>query len=216
MIGHADEEGFSVVELLVAIGIFAMVSTAFYQVLFAGTGASETARSVSEVSSEARLGLNRMIRDTRQATNITSALPTSYTVDVDFDGSGSITQAPARNAGGDYEQLAFFFAGGDIHIAACSAAQGANCGEQQTTLIEGVAQIGSQPIFSYSTNHLEFDYNNDGVATQAELDSAASFGTSLTTAERLGYLSDVEYVMSVTDGDPTSDFYGHAQLRSKR
>ena len=213
---YSDEGGFTLIEILVAIGIFAVVSTAFYQVLFAGARASQRSRSISEVSSEARLGLNRMIRDTRQATNITSALPTSYTIDVDFDGSGSITQAPARNAGGDYEQLSFAFSDGAIYIAACSAAQGPDCGEQETILIEGVAQIGAQPIFKYSTNHLEFDYNNDGRATQAELDSAASFGTTLTATEKLGYLSDVEYVMSVTDGDPTSNFYGHAQLRSKR
>jgi len=216
MTRRADESGFSLIEVLVAIGIFAVISTAFYQVLFAGAGGSTTARSVAEVSSEARLGLNRMIRDTRQAANITSATPTSYTIDVDFDGSGSITQAPTRNSGGDYEQLSFVFDDGQIYIEACNAQQGADCGEQKTILIERVGLVGTLPIFSYSTNHLEFDYNNNGIATQSELDSAGTAGITLSTAEKNAYLSDVQYSMNITDGDRTTTFYGHSQLRNKR
>ncbi len=211
-----DDSGFSLVEVLVAIGIFGAVTAAFYQVLFAGSGASRTARSVSEVSSEARLGLNRMIRDTRQASTITSATPTSYTIEVDFDGTGSITQAPAQNGGGDYEQLSFLLQNGRMYIEACNVIQGADCGEQKSVLIEGVGPQGTDPVFLYSSNHLEFDWNSDGVATQSEIDAAGSHGYTLTPAQRLSYLSEVRYAMKVTDGKASTVFAAHAQLRSKR
>ena len=211
-----DEEGFSLVEILVVIGIFSTVSIAIYQMMFSGSAGSQTARSVAELSSEARLGLNRMIRDTRQAANITSAGPTSYTIEVDFDGSGSIAQAPARNSDQDYEQVSFVYGDGAIYIEACSSVQGADCGAQKTVLIEGVSQVPGKPVFEFSTNHLEFDWNNDGRATQGELNVAGSHGLNLTAAEATGYLSDVAYIMRLTDGDSTSDFYGHAQLRNKR
>src|ERR687892_2087335 len=66
----ASEGGFTLVELLVVILIFAAISTSLYLAVFSGVRGGNTARNVVQISEEARLGLNRMIRDTREAKDL--------------------------------------------------------------------------------------------------------------------------------------------------
>lgn len=211
------EDGFTLIELLVTILLFSIVSGAFYQVVFAASNGSNVARDVVRVSDEARLGLNRMIRDTRQADQLTLATPTGYSIDVDFNGDSSISQAPGKNASGDYEQLSFVVLAGNLYIQACSAAQGLDCGQDKTVLVEGVTQIGTRPFFSYSSNRLDYDCSpSDGIATQAELQNVTCTATTLSPAEVLSALTDVSYTFEVTSGDSSSDFYAHAEVRNQR
>jgi prepilin-type N-terminal cleavage/methylation domain-containing protein len=84
----SDERGFTLVELLVVIGVFAVVSVGFYQVMFSGVRGGQTTRDVATISQEARLGLNRMVRDTREGLTLQDLTPTSYQVQVRYhDGS---------------------------------------------------------------------------------------------------------------------------------
>lgn len=212
-----DEEGFTLIELLVTILLFAIVSGAFYQVVFAGSNASNVTRDVVRVSDEARLGLNRMIRDTRQADQLTLATTTGYAIVVDFNGDGSIAQAPTKNTAGDYEQLSFVVSGTNLYIEACSAVQGLDCGQDKTILVKGVSQVGSRPFFSYASNRLEYDCAPaDGIATQAEVQNIACNITGLTPSQVLAALSDVVYAMEVSSGGSSSEFYTHAEVRNLR
>jgi len=93
---HAREEaGFTMIEVLVAITLFSILSVGFYQVMLSGVRGTDTTQDVVTISSEARLGLNRMVRETREADVISCAggggpcaTPTSYTVNIDFNGDG--------------------------------------------------------------------------------------------------------------------------------
>lgn len=192
-----DEGGFTLVELLVTLTIFAVASTAFFQLMLGGTRGSNRARQVARVSEEARAGLNRMIRDTREGSNLTEATPSSYTVQVDFNADGNY-QNP--NAQGDFEVLTFALSGSAITLN----------GE---TLIAGVAPIGTQPVFQYSSRMLDHDTNPvDGVATLSEIQQAAASTPSV--GDPLAWITTVSYSFKLTNGDASTDFYGKAELRN--
>lgn len=194
---NRDERGFTLVELLVALSIFAMVSAAFLQLMLNGTRGANLARDVSRVSEDARLGLNRMVRDTREGTNLSSATPTSYTVRVDFNGDGNF-QNP--NAEGDSEVLTFALSGSSITLN----------GE---TLLSGVTAIGSRPVFQYSSRNLDFDTNPvDGVATLGEVQQAAL--TLPGVGDPMAWITAVTYSFKLTNGSTSTDFFAKAELRN--
>ena len=216
---NGSEAGFTLVELLVGILLFAIVSIAFYQVLFSGARGADTSQSVTRISQEARLGLNRALRDTRQAAALKLATPTGYAIEVDFNGDEAITPVnvgDGKNPAGDYEELTFVVLDGDLYIQACRATEGLDCGREKSVLVEGVSQTGATPFFSYSSNRLEYDCNNDGVATKAELEDPACTVTGLTPALVLVSLTDIDYAFTVTSEDRSSDFLAHVEMRNLR
>jgi hypothetical protein len=158
-----------------------------------------------------------MIRDTRQATQLTSAAPTEYSINVDFNGDDTITQAPAANADGDYEQISYVLQNGNIYIEVCNVTQGVDCGFLKTVLVSNTVVIPTKTAFVFTSNHLEYDCNNDGLALQSELLTASTCGqASLTNAEVLAFLSDVDYSLRISNGTRSTDFYAHAELRNRR
>lgn len=215
-----NESGFTLIELLVTVALFSVLAVGFYQVLFSGTAGSQTARSVVTISQEARLGFNRMVRDTREGDTLgclppADPCPTStlYNVKVDFNGDGSYDNP---NAEGDYESLTFAFDAAAKTITI-----------NGETLIGGVEQIPGQPVFSYSSHRLEYDWLGDGVTTWEDLDAAPSHGVigvgnnnrATTTGPDIGELSFISYVsysFTVSSDDRTSTFYSRAQLRNNR
>jgi prepilin-type N-terminal cleavage/methylation domain-containing protein len=203
------EEGFTLVEVLVATMLFAVLSVGFYQVLFATTRQSDTSNSIAHVSEEARLGFNRMIRDTREGDTLDSAGPNSYRVLVDFNGDGNY-QNP--NAAGDYEDLTFSYIAGDETIEL-----------NGEVLMRGVERIPGRDIFTYSSNFLQFDWNADGEATWQEVDQAASHGVTgvgdsngALSAGEYPFLSSVSYAFRVVADDRDAEFFGQAQVRNRR
>ncbi|HEU4480267.1 MAG TPA: prepilin-type N-terminal cleavage/methylation domain-containing protein [Actinomycetota bacterium] len=214
-----SERGYTIVEVLVAMALFSVVTTTFYYLLFAVRESSGTATSVSNVSQEARQGLNRMVRDTREAselvavdTNI-SDNKVSYTIDVDFDGNNVITTS-GPNTGGDAERLTFAFnkLTGTITLNGEVLAEGIEC---PTAACE---------IFRYSSNRLQFDWTPDGVVTWDELDEAGCAARGSYSVgncndlfdSELSEISNVDIALKVRDGDSVSDFYVQAQLRNMR
>lgn len=221
MIRRGDD-GFTVIELLVTISIFAVVSLGFYQVMFAGTRGTETSGSVVDISEEARLGLNRIVRDTREALVLVNATPTSYRVQINFDGDANAAESPNEN--GDYEDITFTFSGDKILLGIPDVSGGLI----NETLIEGVDCVNGArksdgtcvtPVFSYSSAFLEYDSDGDGVTEESELD-AASFGDKdgkLTSSNKeITYVTSVDYAFQITSGNRTTVFYSEAQMRNLR
>src|ERR671919_2636845 len=133
-----DERGFTLVELMVAVMLFAIIVTTLYSLVFSGVGGSETTRKVVRISEEARLGFARMVRDAREADSIQSATATSLTVRIDFNADGDTGDVD------EVETFAFQTATGQVTLN----------GE---LLMEGVEQVGITDPFSYSSNQLDFD-----------------------------------------------------------
>lgn len=211
------EGGFSLIEVLVAIALFSIVSVTFYTALFSGVRGGNTTRNVVTISGEARAGFTRMVRDTREAERISAATPTSYNVKVDFNNDGQYdnpTQpTPAVSPtylGGDYEDLTFSYDADEGTIEL-----------NDVVLMDGVEPINGV-IFSYSSNILEYDWNRDGVTTWQELDVASNFGVAgvgnrnnvLDEAE-LPFISNINYSLRVSEGDRSSTFFTEAELRNR-
>lgn len=186
-----SEDGFTLVELLVALSLFAILSTSFFFVMLGGVGGSETTQQVADISEEARLGLNRMIRDTREAQRLTAASPTSYTILVDFNRDGDVVDAG--------EQETFRFTAGTITLN----------GE---VLVRGIEQVGAESVFSFSSNNLEdYDVNRNGIATMAEVQSVENDANAVLPA-----ITTVAFSIGVNSGDRETNFRTEAQLRNRR
>lgn len=222
--GH-DEGGFSLVEALVAIFLLSVLSVGFYQVMFSAVRGSTDAADIAEVAEEARLGFNRMIRDTREATKLISATDTSYRIWTDYDRDGIVDQ-------GDFEHLEFAYdsarraitltaltapAAGDPDLI--SGAESAIPGTIAEILAGNVRLVGARPVFSYASNFLQYDVNPaNGEVSASELDDAAGLGNNndALDALELEYVSDVNYAFVVSVGGDSRTFYGQAQIRNRR
>lgn len=196
-----DERGFTLIEILVVIGILSVVSVGFYTVLFSGTRSGENTRAIVRQSEEARLAFNRMVRDIREADRIVTATPTSVHVEVDFDADDVIAK-PTPNADGDYEDLTFTYDPTQAVIRL-----------NGSVLIEGVSQVGSTPVFSYSSSRLEHDTDGDGVVTHAELVTAANGGADVVPDSALNLVS---LALKITVDGRQEDFFTQAELRNNR
>lgn len=210
MRGSAKEAGFSLIEVLVAISLFSVLSVAFFQVMMATVGGSNATESVARIAEEARLGFNRMVRDTREADEVVSASATSYSVLIDFNGNGAFEPA-------SYEFMRYSFDPGAGTISA-EALNLDGSVREQGILMSGIRQDGSVPIFGYSSNLLEHDANNDGVVDEAEMRTASGVGngnTQLDGAE-LDLISTVEFSLVAASGERATAFSTDAQIRNRR
>ena len=198
-----DDRGYTLIETLVAIVLISIVCTGFYTVLFSGTRGSETSQEITRVAQEARSGLNRLIRDTREADSISSPSESLYNVRIDFNGDG-LYQNP--NGVGDYEDLTFTY-----HAASNTIRLN---GE---VLISGVQKVSGRPIFSFSSNALEYDFDNNGITMLEELEAAGANGYSVPApGTEETFISSVAFEFKINNGDATTNFYGEAQLRNRR
>jgi len=211
--------GFTLIELLVGMTIFAVVSIAMYQTVFAASRGSDVARSVANTTQEARLGFNRMIRDTREANTIQATSSTSYTIQVDFDLNGTLAAAGTLNTQGDAETLTFAYNPTARTISLS--------GE---TLMTGVSAASSTTgpcgaeIFCYVGNKLEYDgvagLPKDGTVTCLELDRSGVPGVGnnngLCDALEWANLTGVHLSMKVTARSSSTDFRAEAELRNVR
>lgn len=204
-----DEAGFTMVELLTTIMIFSIVSIGFYSVMLSVVRGSDDSRSVAAVSEEARMGLNRMVRDTREGSELTAASANSYTVRVDFENDGLGPQ-----------NLTFNKVGNEIRLNGEELVDGIDCLRQG----DNPANACQQDVFHYTSDRLEYDWNKDGVTSWQELDQSASAAYGVVGIGNndgvlnveLEFLSNVTFAVSVSDGDAQSRFVAEAQLRNRR
>lgn len=107
-LGEAQEQGFTLVEILVAGSLFMLLNLFTFTAVIGNARVTETARDATDVNQEARVLLNRMARELREAKAITAAVnpgtfphnpayavfdpnaDSSLTFDVDFNGVNGI------------------------------------------------------------------------------------------------------------------------------
>ena len=220
-----DEDGFSLVEVMVAIFLLSVLSVGFYQVMFASVRGSADTADIAEVAEEARLGFNRMIRDTRETTKLISASETGYRIWTDYNQNSLVDES-------DYEYLEFAYdsALGAITLTALTGPPAGDpdlidvgatalAGTSTETLAGNIQLVGTRPVFTYASNFLQYDTAPvDGETSAAELDDAAGLGNNNDVLDglELDYVSDVNYAFQVSVGGDSRGFYGQAQIRNRR
>ena len=218
-----DERGFTIVEVLIAMFLFSILSIGFYQVMFSAVRGSNDATDVAQSAEEARLGFNRMIRDTRETTQLVVADDDSYRIWIDFDRDDLVDSA-------DLEYVEFAFDGEKILLTALDAAsdpallsgtEATLAGTEAETLASNIELLDPpRPVFSYASNYLAFDASvpADGDVTAAELDDAPGVGDNNDTLSglELDYISEVNYSFVVSVGGKEREFFGQASIRNRR
>ncbi len=220
----SEEHGFTLIETMVAILLFSILSIGFYQVMRATISGSSDASDISGAAEEARLGFNRMIRDTRETTKLVLAEDTRYRIWTDFDSNGVVDDD-------EYEYLEYAFdagtrsitltalsgpGGGDPDLI--SGTEGPLAGTETERLAGAISRVGAEPVFQYVSNFLIYDGVIDGVrdgeTSMEELEEAAADG--ILDGDVLDYVSDVNYAFNVSAGESDRPFYGQAQIRNRR
>ena len=205
-----DQGGFTLVEVLIAIFLFSILSVGFYQVMFSGISGSDTTRNVADSTAEARAGFSRMVRETREADNLVTATPTSYSILIDYNGNGTYEATLY-----EYVRFSFDSSTGTITLDALNLDDTVR---ETGVLMSGVSAVGSTPVFSYSSNLLEHDTDDDGVTEGSEIDTATGVGNGdgVISGAELDLVSSVEYSLRSTSGDRGSVFSTEAQIRNRR
>ena len=96
----APDAGFTMMEMLVAMALFAALGSVLIGFAMGSSRVADDVRESSNVVGEARLAVERMSRELRQAAELSGALVdggkvVSLTVGVDFDGDGTVEDDPA-------------------------------------------------------------------------------------------------------------------------
>ncbi|MDQ3986407.1 MAG: prepilin-type N-terminal cleavage/methylation domain-containing protein [Actinomycetota bacterium] len=227
------DAGFSLIEMLVVMAIFSLVSFAFFTVMVSGSRSSDTTRDNVRVAEEARLGVNRMVRDAREAGWISfpgtdpTASYNSFTLKIDYNGDGAYSNPvpPNAPAEGNYEIVTYAYDPATNLITLTAD------GFAAETLIKGVDCVRKPDgtckgeVFSFTSNRLEYDWNSDGITTLAEVNDAACPPNNLTTLDscnstlvdkELGHVTSVNFAFALKTGDRPTNYYTEAQLRNRR
>jgi prepilin-type N-terminal cleavage/methylation domain-containing protein len=204
------EAGFTLVEMLVGMFVFALVSTGFYQVLLAQSRSVDVTRTTSRVGEEARVAFNRMVRDVRESDLFSAAAAdgTSFTIKVNYNADG-LYQNP--NANGDMEILTFAYDATEDSLML-----------NDEELMSDVMPAPGKQMFEFTSNALEYDWGGDGTTTWLDVDQASCPSHGVTGVGNCNsILDDGEYrhltgvAFALTDTDQTTDFFATAQLRNR-
>jgi prepilin-type N-terminal cleavage/methylation domain-containing protein len=206
------EGGYSLIEMLVAMLIFAAISVGFYQVVIMQSRTADTTRSVSSISQEARTGFDRMVRDVREADliSVATSAGTSFTIKVNYNGD-QYYQNP--NSAGDSEILAFAYDAANKTITL-----------NGEVLMGGVVPVPSKSMFTFTDDVLDYDWDNNGQTSWLEVDQAscASHGVtgvgncnSTLDAGEFPFLTTVTFAIQGQNGSRSTNFYATAQMRNR-
>jgi prepilin-type N-terminal cleavage/methylation domain-containing protein len=188
------QDGFTLVELLVSMMILVVISTVAMSVVVNSSSAVKTSTQVQGLNEEARLAINRMARDLRQASSIVTAVDPdgpAYTssgivairLNADFDGDGCLggvgTGCLAYSSGNPEDiTYCYEFSSKQLYVIDNQAA-GVTPVTSSTTSCSGGQPLlaGNVDSFKieYRSNQYRYDLNpSDGVTTWRELDEAAA------------------------------------------
>ncbi|MFN2594276.1 MAG: PilW family protein [Actinomycetota bacterium] len=229
-----SEDGYSLIEMLIALVLFGLVSGGFYQVLLAQTKATNTTRAGTHISEEARLGFNRMVRDVREADSVSAASinastgAASFTVKVNYNNDSQYTSDEILTYTYDpvAKTISLNTVGGTPEVLMSGVSPAGN-----TTAACPVATYATGCVFSYLSSYLDYDWNSDGFTTWQELDDSSCAAHGITgvgdcnggggaTGQVLDsaewpYITTISFAIRVTDGTRYTDFIDRAQMRNR-
>jgi prepilin-type N-terminal cleavage/methylation domain-containing protein len=211
---RAADEGFTLVELLVAMGLFGVLCTILLGLAISSSGVADDTRQLATVGDESRLGMERMTRELREAARIADVvLPTGeepgrtrFTLWADFNANGCIDHGAA-----DPEELTYNWDPATQYLTLSAVINGAPHTER--LLATKVSLFG----LGLNSSAWQYDADNDGTTTWQEID-ASSIGDhnrdNFTSAE-LEYIDLISLSIRATDGSHDVDYTTHVDLRNQ-
>jgi prepilin-type N-terminal cleavage/methylation domain-containing protein len=182
------QEGFSMVEMLVSMGILTVIMAGMLTFLLGTSRNWQSNQDTAETIDNARIGLNRMTREIRQSTNVTAAAADSVTFVADFgDGEETITYSYVEGEGSEP---------GQIWRASSVAAS-------DSVLVEKV----DDAVFDFYGSDYRCDSSGDGIVTYSELQNCDASPEAL--------IARVDIALYLSSGDDTREFVGQAWLRNR-
>lgn len=212
------DAGFTIVELAVAMVIMGILASVLSTTMVGSRETAETVRQVNNLNEEARLAVNRIARELREAKEITAVgspnAALSVTFGVDFNGNGTIDSSTA-----DPERLTYTYDAATRRIL-LSAADTSGSTVTQPILSGEVSEFS----LSYRSSLYAYDCNGDGMTTWQELDAGCPSASpvvppkgnangSLDSGE-LPFIDSVVLDFSVLDGARKQDYRTQIDLRN--
>ena len=212
---QSGQGGFTLVELMVSTFIFMILGTAMFGAVVAMSGGVRSTKELNDLNEEARVMLNRMSRELREAKRVQAAVnpsgstfvstaDSSVTFDVDFNGNGVIE--PAAEAP---ERLTY-----PVDTAATQVTLQA-AGETFPVLAANVETFK----FTYTSRLHALDaVPKDGIVTWEELDADTSgaYGNNNDVRDlELEYIDSVTIEFSVFTGTRRQDYRTQVDLRNR-
>lgn len=211
---HPSDEGYTLVEVLVAIAIFMLLTVIVMATVISIGKATETAKQFTNINQQARVATERLSRELRQATEIRGAvIPSSpggdseVTFGVDFNGNDIIEGAVA-----DPEIITYRYdsAGERLTLTAND--------ESGTSLTRPIL---SEQVTAFDlalrSSLWQYDQNADGITTWEELDAAPGIGNQNGTldAPELTRIDLVAVTLTVMDGPHKQTYQTQIGLRNQ-
>jgi prepilin-type N-terminal cleavage/methylation domain-containing protein len=226
------EQGFTLVELLVASVLFLILSTMLFTTVVSGATQARSGRQYNDLNEEARLLLNRMSRELREAKEIvdvsnpggavsssgTALYPTYYaasttadtslTFDVDFNGDGTIEPSAS-----DPEELTYQYDRANKRVLLLAD------GQTLPVLAGNVESFAYRFTSRLYQSDGSVDATRDGVVNWEELDAdavvAKGNGNHLLDAPELTYIDSITIEVTVLKGSRQQTYRTQVDLRNR-
>lgn len=204
-VGTPDDDGFTLIELLVAMTLFTMLGGIVLTFVLASTTSAQNAQSNTSLTDQARVSVNRMTRELRQARSVDAVYPSGVgdkglTVSIDFNGNGTIEPSAA-----DAEQLTYCLVGQSLAMRAGASDCTAGGFEALTN------DVVSSFVVEYASSHAA---NGAGLRTWQQLDAAGNANGQLDTTE-LALIDTVRLTVVAAASGHVQNFQTTVDLRNR-
>lgn len=229
----AGSQGFTLVELLVASFLFLLLSATVFSAVVAGARTAQNSREYNDLNEEARLLLNRMSRELREASAITAVSnpghavnssgtalygsyysadadgDTSVTFNVDFNGNDTIEPSNAT----DPETLTYKWDSANRRVLLLAA------GQQMPVLAAEVESFAMRFTSRVDEADGAVDGTADGVVNWEELDAdntnAGGNDNHVLDGQELSQIDSVTIELTVLKGSRSQTYRTQVDLRNR-
>ncbi len=206
------DRGMSLVEVLVGIGLFGVLGAVLLSLALSTSRVTDDTRELTNVNEEARLAVERLTRELREANEIVAVQRTgnditALTVWIDFNGNGAKDLDAA-----DPEVLTYRWDPTEKQLTLTA-------NDPNGTAITQPLLSANVSAFSITLNSSQWQYDtnpHDGTTTWLELD-APPIGNNnrVPDGEELKHIDLVGITMTVLDGPHAQTYTTQVDLRNR-
>lgn len=213
-IREGGEQGFTLVEAIISMTIFGVLAAAMFSTVGSAHNSAKATRRTNNLNEEARIALNRLSRELRQARAIVYVDPADpnrlLEFEVDFN-NNDVIEATAVDA----ERLRYSYDATTDQILLTSATPTGT-----TVTLPILASDVTEFTLEYRSRDYRYDKNGDGVTTWQELDPTPANGgigdgSGTLTAAELKYVDSVVISFTVLKDKQAQVYRTQVDLRNR-